>query len=173
MKSGDLVFCHSTHLIGRAIRWGERLRFRKGSYYNHVCTLDEWWEEDGGYWTVIQAESHGVTAFRTLEDATKGGPYTVISAPTDTNAQMDFLWSQVGDKYGFLTIASVIITLLLPKFINVMMPNTWICSAVAAEALRTGGWIHSWPDVYQVTPAQLFEVLTGEGAIPSYCKGSL
>lgn len=162
--AGDVGFCHSPGIVGKAIRWGEWLRFRKGSYYNHTFTLDEWHEENGGYWTVIQAEAHGVTNTRTIEEATGGGSYIILNKPAgvSTAKQLAFLRAQVGQKYGFFTIGSIITTLLAPKFINVMLPNTWICSAVAAEGMRAGGWLHNWPDIYQVNPAQLFEALSAE-----------
>jgi hypothetical protein len=162
MKQGDLVFCHNTDIVSRAIRWGEWLRFRKGDYYNHVGTLDVQVPQSDD-WFVIEAIGHGVTNLGRLSSLVKpGGTYTIVPAPdgVNTDKQMEFLNEQVGDHYGFLTIASIITTLLSPAFINVMLPNTWICSALAAEALRAGGWIHCWPDLYQVNPAQLFEALS-------------
>jgi hypothetical protein len=65
----------------------------------------------------------------------------------------------LGEHYGFVTIASIL-ALLTPRLLNVMMPNTWTCSAVAAEALRAGGWLHNWPDVFQVKPSDLWKVVT-------------
>lgn len=161
-QPGDIGFCHSPGIIGHAIRIGEWLRFRKGSFYNHVFTLDEWHNENGGYWTVIQAEASGVTNTRTIEEASGGGPYAIAhnNGRWNTSKQLEFLRAQVGAKYGFFTIASIVTTLIVPSFINVMLPGTWICSAVAAESIRAGGWLHNWPDVYQVNPAQLYEALS-------------
>lgn len=157
---GDLVFCHSVDIVGRFIRLAERIRFRGGSMYNHVATLNEWHTEDGGFWTVIQAEAHGITDYRELDDVAPGGSYTIVPTPAQNVAQqLAFLRAQVGEPYGFLTIASILVNLMLPKFIDVELPGTWICSAVAAEALRAGGWLHNWPDIYEVSPAQLFEIL--------------
>jgi hypothetical protein len=164
-KSGDLVFCHSKDIVGRGIRLAERLHFRGGSTYNHVATLDMWHMDDNhpdsGYWTVIQAEAHGVTNFRELDEVAPGGTYVVIpTLAPNIDKQIEFLRAQVGTPYGFLTIISILVTIESPKFINVMLPNTWICSAVAAEAMRAGGWIHNWDDLYQVNPAELFEAVT-------------
>lgn len=171
-EAGDIGFCHSPGMIGHGIRWSEWLRFKQGSHYNHVFTLDTWHEENNGYWTVIQADAHGVTNHHTIAEATHHGSYEIFSPPPygrirrpssfSTEKQLEFLRSQVGAKYGYLTILSIVTTLVLPNFINVMLPNTWICSALAAEALRAGGWIHNWPDIYQTNPAQLYEVLTTE-----------
>lgn len=167
MQAGDLVFAHSHGLVSKGIRWAEIVRFRGGDAYNHVATLDQWWPVgNGGYWTVIQAESRGITNFRRLDEvAHKGGTYTIIQPPAsvDTAKQLEFLRAQVGDPYGFLTIVSILVNLFIPKFINVELPGTWICSAVASEALRYGGWLCNWPDIYEVAPAQLYEMMCKNG----------
>lgn len=169
MQAGDLVFCHSAGLIGKAIRVAEWLRFRRGSKFNHVAQLYKP-TEDGKDWYVIQAEAKGVTKDKRLSTIAPGGAYVVVPSPCNnikgcvtTEDQLDFAIAQVGDKYGFLTIASIVVSLLLPRFINVMLPNTWICSAVAAESLRCGGWVHNWPNIYQVSPAQLWEAVSPVG----------
>lgn len=155
--AGDLVRCHSKGMVSRAIRWGEWLRWRRGSEWNHFAWLDH----DEAGWIVGQAEGHGVTCDKTLASIAPGGTYEIVPLPpgVDRAKVLEFLRAQVGRPYGFLTIVSIVITLISPKFLNVMLPDTWICSAVVAEGLRAGGWIHNWPDVYQVTPAQLSDVL--------------
>jgi hypothetical protein len=71
---------------------------------------------------------------------------------------VNFMRWQIGRSYGFLTIASILATIVVPfRWFNVMLPNTWVCSAVAGEGLRYAGWYHSWPDIYQVSPAELWE----------------
>lgn len=161
MEPGDLVFCHSKGVIGKAIRLGEWLRFRRGSHYNHVAILDQPVSGTTDDWWVIQAEARGVSETGKLSDIAPGGSYTVVPLPkgVDSLQVLDFASAQVGRPYGFVTIASIVVSLLLPKFINIMLPDTWICSAVAAESLRAGGWLHNWADVYQVTPAQLWDAL--------------
>ncbi len=161
MQRGDLVFCHNEKLVSRAIRWGEWLRFRKGAHWNHVATL---YEPFGDDWIILQANDKGVGLSGSLSGLQMKGKVCVVPAPVgvDTELQLDFLHNQIGSRYGFLTAVSIVFTLLLPRFINVMLPNTWICSALAAEGLRAGGWLHNWPDLYQVTPAQLFEALTND-----------
>lgn len=157
-QPGDLVFCHSTGLISRAIRLAERLRWRAGDSYNHVAILDEKTELG---WRVIQAEARGVTRGARLTNVAPGGTFTLVPLPvgTDRAKVLEFARAQVGRRYGFLTIASEVFTILAPWFIDVMLPDTWICSALAGEALRAGGWIHNWSDLYQTTPAQLWLAL--------------
>jgi len=158
MNAGDLVFCHSSGIIGRAIRLGEWIRFRRGSFYNHVAMLYK--QTPDGDWLVIQAEAHGVTNTGLLSTIAPGGSYVVCANPASSVPRAGgFMAQQVGAKYGFLTIASLIVTILTPVFFSFRMPNTWICSAVSAESLRVGGWVRNWADVYQVTPSQLWSEL--------------
>ena len=155
---GDLVFCTSKGIVGRAIRLAERLRWRGGDAYNHVAIL---LEPVGFDWRIIQAEARGVTDTGLLSTVAPGGSYVIVPLPTGVSHDrvLAFARAQVGRRYGFLTIVSVLATVLSPRFVNVMLPDTWICSAVAGESVRFGGWLHSWPDVYQVSPAQLWEAL--------------
>ena len=155
---GDLVFCHGTGVVSRAIRLAERLHWQGGDFYNHVAVLDM---QTPTGWTVIQAESRGVTRGRALSTIAPGGSYSIVRAPSDAFRAdiLAFARSQVGSDYGFLTIASIVLTILVPGSISFMFPNSWICSALAAEALRCGGWVHSWPVMAQVSPAQLWEAL--------------
>jgi hypothetical protein len=169
---GDLVFCHSEGIVGHGIRLVERFRRdwvpsslapsteAPGDDWNHVAVLMGCNGEAGHpwSWTVGQAEAHGVTVGASLEDIAPGGKYEVVALPTgvDRVRVAAFVKSQVGSRYGFVTIASILITLLTPRFLNVMLPGTWICSAVAGEAMRYGGWLRSWGDIYTVSPAELW-----------------
>lgn len=170
-QSGDLIFAHSKGAIGGAIRLIEKLRRdwaktneASGARYNHVAILDT--PLPNGDWSVIQAVGKGViedTLERPsrLSTVTPGGFYSIVQLPkwTDREDVLAFARAQVGSRYGFVTCASILVTLFTPKFLNVMLPNTWICSAVGAEAVRTGGWVHCWPDLYSVTPAALWLAL--------------
>ena len=154
MQAGDIGFVHGTSLIDKSITLAQWLRFRRGHEYSHVFTLDQ---QVGDDWTIIEARQHGVVNTRKLSELP---PHIIVPSPlANPDVQLQFLHQQVGKRYGFFTIASIITTLLMPKFINVMLPDTWICSALAAEGLRCGGYLHNWPDIYQVTPAQLYEAL--------------
>jgi hypothetical protein len=164
-----LVFCHSGSFLGRAIRWAERVRRdgeASGAAYNHVAWIDHW-DQEVGDWIVGEADSRGVTCDQTLYSlAGATGHYTVLRvSPYDVDIEesLDFWRAQIGRKYGYVTIASIFFTLFTPKFLNVMLPDTWICSAVAAEGLRAGGWLHNWSDIYQVSPAELWLALDTEG----------
>lgn len=156
-KPGDIVFAHNTGLMARAIRLGEWLRFRKGSYFNHACVVDR--VEDGVAY-VIQAEPRGVTSDKTLDSV---GEYVLFS-PSELDVQkiLEFSRAQVGSRYGWLSIVSIVVDLVTPDWFPALRARgTWICSAVTAEALRYGGWLAEWGDIYIVTPAQLAFAFAG------------
>jgi len=173
-KPGYLVFCHGVGIVSRAIRLDQRLNRDTDWEVNHVAILDapiydiplspvrtiiDWW--------VIQAEGHGVTGSRPdgsgfhrakLSSVAPGGYYEVVAPPSGINLAdvVGFAREEVGAEYGFFSIASLVIDQISPKWFPAFRRrDTWICSALAAEALRAGGWLHDWDDVYQVRPAQL------------------
>jgi len=153
---GDIVFAHSNGIMGRAIRFGEFLRWRKGSHWNHACVVSRVDKDGVAY--VIQADIKGVNEAR-LDSV---GQYVIIELPARVNRNkvLSFTKAQVGSKYGILSILSIVTDIITPNwFPSMRRKNSWICSAVTGEALRYGGWLHNWADIYTVTPAQLFDAL--------------
>ena len=157
MQAGDLIFCRGRGAIARAIRIGEWLRGHRGRW-NHVAVISAVGPKGI---EVIQAEGRGVTrrVLWSIEDVALGGEVEVVTPNCDQVAQVAFLRSQVGRSYGFVTIASICVSIVVPWFLTVRIRNTWICSALVGEALRFGGWLHPWGSVYTVTPADLFDSL--------------
>jgi hypothetical protein len=160
VKPGDIVFAHSNGIMGKAIRLGEWLRFRKGSQWNHVCVIDR--IEDGVAY-VLQAEPHGVTTDKTLESV---GTFILVTPPKGVNVAklMFFSHEQVGDRYGWLMILALALDILTPTWFPTFHLASrkkigWICSVLTAEALRFAGWYHPWPSIYMVTPSQVYEAL--------------
>lgn len=142
-------------MFGRAIRLAEHLRWKRGSYWNHVAVVSR--IVDGVIY-VIQADLHGV------EEANLDtlGEVMVVSPPegVDTDRMIEFLEAEIGSGYGLFSITSICFDLISPNwFPEVRRDNTWICSALVAESLRYGGWLHKWGSIYTVTPAQLFLAL--------------
>ena len=165
LAAGDVIFCHSKGLIGRAIRIAEFFRRdwngqseRAGAKWNHVAILDA---NVGGGWTVIQAEARGVTQGAPLSSIAPGGQFAVLPLPQGIHPEdvLEFARKQVGSRYGFVTIACIALDILTPRWLSVRAPGSWICSAVGAESVRFGGWYHDWPDVYSVSPAELWLAL--------------
>ena len=153
---GDIVFSHSSGWMAKCIRYAERLRWRKGSYWNHVCVISRVDPDGTAY--VIQAQLKGVAEAR-LDSV---GHYVVLEPPygVNRNKVLAFTKMQVGSKYGVLSILSIMFDIISPDwFPSLRMPRTWICSAVTGEALRYGGFLMNWDDVYCITPSQLFDSL--------------
>jgi len=160
-EAGDLVFCHSKGIISRAIRVAQRLRSTpEDARWNHVAILDRL--EDNG-WYVIQAEAKGVTSNRMLKDVAPGGKMQIVSCPATVSRKkiLDFARSQISDPYGFITILSIAFDFILPQSIAIRKSGTWVCSALVAGGLWYGGYpkAMTWPDLYQVTPADLYGAL--------------
>lgn len=156
-QAGDLVLCHSKGIIGKAIRFAEK-HDRDGKYskWNHVAILDY---QAGSDWYIIQAEAKGVTNHRFLTGVAPGGEYEIIPLPSSVNreALLYFARTQVGKKYGYTSILSCALNMVLPDFLCLRQANTWICSGLAAGALWFAGFDGAtlWPDLYSVTPADI------------------
>jgi len=166
-QPGDIGFAHSDGIMGRAIRFGERIRWGESpSHWNHAFIVDTVkivGSITEGYRTeitVIQAEPSGVTDDKPISTV---GSYTLIE-PDPTHSRRDilaFARAQVGSEYGWGSIASCALDCMTPNWApSFRRPGTWICSALVAEALRYGGWLHNFDDIYTVTPAQLFAAYT-------------
>lgn len=106
---------------------------------------------------MIQANSHGV-GVASLQDFTN---YELVSLPSTCSSGMAWIFAnaQVGDKYGWVTDVSMGLNMLTPDRFSLRKPGTWQCAALVAEALRFGGWLHDWPDIYALFPAQVYEAL--------------
>ena len=157
MESGDLVFCTSKGLIGASIRWAQRREFSETySKFNHVAILKRGVD---GEWYVTQAEAAGVTDDKKLESVAPGGNYVVVPLPNsvDRNKFLEFAQSQVGSSYGFSTILSCALDMLLPDRICLRKSGTWICSGLVAGSLMYGGFVgaQAWPDLYTVIPSDI------------------
>lgn len=164
-RPGDIGFCHSTGVIGRAIRLGERLRFRNGDFWNHVFIVSDEVDANGEP-LIIQAIAKGVDGSRPLATVAPGGKYEVIPLPTSVHAEsvVAFAKSQIGQSYGYLSIVSTALRILTPRWLPLPYLRTassWYCSALGAESARAGGWLHTWPDVYNVVPSEFYAALTG------------
>jgi len=166
VRSGDLLFVHQPGLFPGLIRFGERLRhqWEPGAQWNHVAILNQ---QTAMGWTVVEATGSGVH-LNLQSRVTHGGEWESKIVPVTGLANVEkvvrFVRSQIGARYGFLTIAAIVFDVLTPKavHVDVRRDSTWICSSLAAAALLAGGWWPTpfWQDVYQVSPAELFVAVT-------------
>lgn len=121
------------------------------------------------HWQVIEAVSRGVCRSR-LSDVAPDGWYKILRPPAGVEPMrtVAFARGELGDRYGFLTIASIAVNLLPPRWlrwpIRFRTTHTWICSALGMEAVGRGGWFHSWPTIYGVYPSEGMHALLASGA---------
>lgn len=157
MKAGDLVFCTSKGILGRAIRFAQKHDNEVDWKRNHVAVLSH--QDEAGNWYVIQAEAKGVTNDKLLESVAPGGSYEVVELPIAVFRVnfLEFLNSQVGSSYSWLSILSCAVDMFLPDTICLRRSKTWICSGLVAGALWycTYPEAKGWGDLYTATPAQV------------------
>jgi len=160
---GDIIFCHGTGFLNAMIRAGERLRMRnsEATYWSHVAIVVE---PVDGRPRIVQAGSNGVD-YAWLSDVDVH--YQVVSSDdfptllTWTPSRLDIIaqaHALVGAKYGWLTIASIVMNLLTPKWVrfpDFRRGSTYICSAAAAWCLHAGGAKIDTYDIYQIFPSEL------------------
>ena len=167
MQAGDIGFAHSDGIIGKAIRLGEAMRGSKNdARWNHAFVLYKM-TDDGTDWYIIQAEAKGVTCDKLLSQvAGLTGHYEIIplDSRTDRASLLSFAHSQVGSKYGYVSIASCVFDILLPDSICLRKSGTWICSGLVMAALTYGTTpgISEYvkKDIYTTTPAEAYHFLT-------------
>jgi hypothetical protein len=159
--AGDIGFARTTGVMGRLIRFGELLKGKPGSEWNHQFIVDR---QIDGEWYIIQATMRGVTDTAKLADVAPGGKYVTMSPPTECDRAkiLEFNRAQVGDKYSFLTILSIAFDILTWNFVPAFMNSyrqSWVCSGLVNESMRYAGWLHEYINVYLVTPQQGFNAL--------------
>ena len=148
--------------MGRLIRVGEAFRFQSGSHWNHAFIVSDQVSESGSPY-IIQAQIKGVTDSMALEELP--GEYHIFPRFQGTNAArtLQFAKAQVGIRYGFMTILAIAIDIMtwnwFPSFRGARK-QSWICSALAFESLRFGGYLRNVVDIYEITPAELYNFLT-------------
>ena len=159
-QPGDIGFARTNGLMGRLIRVGEWLRFKKGSHWNHEFIVSDLVAENGEP-LIIQATLRGVTETARLSEVAPGGSYLTMPPPdgVDRHEMLVFAKSQVGIEYGFWTILAIALDIVtwdwFPAFRGARK-QSWICSALVEESMRYGGWLRHWIDIYTVTPAQSY-----------------
>ena len=151
-EPGDIVLTHNPYWTSRIIRFGQRLRYDKAhAFYNHVAVA---YDSRG---TIVEALGNGVVKrpISVYEDT----PYYVIrvrAGSGDRRQVVNFLDAVLKARwrYGYLTIASVALTLLTGYSLVFARAGTAICSGLAAEALTRCGEVFEKPPAFMV-PADL------------------
>lgn len=165
MLPGDLLLCRSTGPVGWLIRFGERVRYygwwrSLGWLARAILRLNPPDEPDEPAWgnhiaihigdgLVVEALAQGVVV--TPLAHYQAGRYRVVRlaacrpAVTDVEraAAVAFAREMAARhaKYGWLSIASIILQLVTPVRLDVSFDGAVICSALGAQAWEHAGVI--------------------------------
>jgi len=154
---GDIGYAHTTGLLGFLIRLGETIKFRSGRF-NHQFTVVSTGELSNEIW-IVEATLKGVKLSLLSDLLDKGADITILPPPAvcERHKIAEFNFEQVGSKYGLLSDICIAVDILTWEWVPAFRrPFTWICSALAQEGLRYGGWLISLGDIYTPTPEQNF-----------------
>lgn len=190
LRPGDVILVRSSGLIPSLIRFGERVRYqgwpRALGWLAQLCTgthqpdhpADPWYVShaavvvDGGQ--LIEAQAKGLaTAAADKYDGTD----TVIVLLADlipdvtdvTRARVtEFARDQLGrhGRYGWLSIASIIVQLITPVRLDISWDGALICSAFAGQCLEHAGFTLTTRSSLTTTPADLRAMAGGLLSIP-------
>jgi len=157
IKRGMTGFARTKSFMGYVIRFGEWIRWRK-SKYNHCFTViseGETYEDI----LIIQALSAGAertTLASLINRSTAVSMYDITPLGGDPEKAAFFAEKQEGKKYGILSDICIAVDILTPAwFFECRREGTWICSALAHEAMRFAGIYYDTPDIYMVSPTNL------------------
>lgn len=171
-QPGDLIAFETRGIFGRLIQLGQWLKRSDRRYrrYHHIAVLVDQVANtphgpaDPANWLAVQAARRVDVAH--VDEIARGCPFTVFACPKGVARSKVVVQADkfVGIEYGVLTIVSIALNILTPRFLRVSFraggDPTLICSALGALCLHAGGWLHEWPDFYQVTPADLVGALS-------------
>lgn len=137
-RPGDVILEHDGDFPDRLIQFGQAISAGpKRSHWNHVM-LGSCYDADGNL-LVIEATGSGVVEDRLLAPG-RGELQVVAVEPAETRARaVIFARARLGDKYGWGTIASIVLTILTGSRIRFGLRGAYICSGLVASALTFGG----------------------------------
>ncbi len=151
-EPGDLILVENGYWTSRVIKWGQKFRYSpEAARYSHVAVV---YDYEG---SIVEALGGGVEK-RHLS-VYRDVPYYIVkvrAGELDRRQVIRFLDSVLAArwKYGYLTIASVALTLLTGMSLTFGRAQTAICSGLAASALVRCGEVFDVPPE-QMTPAAL------------------
>jgi hypothetical protein len=154
-EPGDFIVTHGSSLISRLIRFGEALRVhgtdRQFTYWNHAAQITG----PGG--SLVQAMGSGVQR-GSLSDYTSREYYLVriIASDEDRAEVVAFAdWAaNAHARYGWLTIASITLSVLTGCKLTFFIDGEFICSGLVARAQERTTALFSLDPVH-ITPADL------------------
>ncbi len=151
-QPGDFLLTHAHAFTSQLIRFGESLRYRgknrEFAYWSHAVAVVSAEGE------IVEALGRGVTAGHISKYAGSDYVYVRVDATDTDRAEMAaFAKAKVDERYGFLTIASIIVSLLTTGRLRFQLAGTEICSGLVARMLERGTYV--WDVPASIMPADL------------------
>jgi uncharacterized protein YycO len=155
-QQGDFVLTHSSGIFGALIRFGEGWRYwGKEKVFAHWSHAAIFVNDEGD---IIEALGGGVqkrniSVYRETE-------YVVVHLPQSTadidrSEAVQFAQHCLHEKYGWLTIVSIVIALVSGTKLNFVIDGQQICSALVARCLERIGEIFTENEPWHLMPADL------------------
>lgn len=166
-QPGDLLLIKTNHFVSKVIRWGQR-DYGKEAIWNHVAVVV-------GNRQIVEALTKGVvlssidkyleTDVRVLSVKAQllspnFNQKHIIDTAMRANARA-FACSCVGQSYGWLTIAAIVLKIFTKGRLGFGISGTSICSGLAARSLERLGYDWNPWDPAELTPAFLASYLCG------------
>ncbi len=155
MRAGDIGFVEQRDFTSWWIRFAQRRKYGNvpAAKYNHAFMCAD---EQG---VIIEANPSGVAVdhiskYAGVDVVFKRPPYAVGAAAIAVRAMRSY----VGERYGFLTIACVALSMLTGSRLRFGIAGTEICSGACADALTRAN-IDCGPDPTYDTPADLYSIV--------------
>jgi uncharacterized protein YycO len=168
-KPGDFILTHGDEWTSKLIRFGQSLRYRgaaaKYTYWNHTALV----VDSAG--ALVEALGTGV-AKRSIHDYDPT-QYTVVRIDASDEDRLEaatFATTSIGAEYGWLTIASLGLSLLTGGKFAFAFDGQLICSGLVARSLERTTAIFKH-DAARIMPAELAEIYAVEPPAPGTPKG--
>lgn len=174
---GDVLLTRSSSVVGALIRFGERTQYAGWPaalkwllkfvlrISNPDSREDPWWANHAAVYVgdgqLIEALAGGLTVSPVSKYAAPIVlPLTVVRpdvTDVDRARAVAFARTQVArhDRYGWLSIASIVLQLVTPLRLDVSWDGALICSAFAAQALEHAGVVLPTRSSLTTMPADL------------------
>lgn len=153
-KPGDIILTRAHTPLSWLIRFGQSLKLR-GKYagWSHTALI----VSSAG--DLIEAHGNGIKNAHISEYQHKGTRFIhvpIMMNDEDRKRVLEFAERKLGEKYAFLTFASLVFNIFTPSRFIFALDNTEICSTFVAHALERAGYI--WPhSTLAIVPADLAE----------------
>jgi uncharacterized protein YycO len=153
-RAGDFLLTHSRSWTGRLIRFGQAFRYfgRDAKYtrWNHAALF----VNDQG--DIIEALGRGVQLrnISVYRDTEYHVVYLQNVSAEDREEEVSFAYHCLNDKYGFVTIISLALSLFTGVKFGFGIDGQMICSGLVARSLERTGEIFE-QDSWHATPADL------------------